>query len=156
VQDIPCEADEGSLAFVPCRPWRAHNNLNVTAKRAPHAAVLWWRTWHRTPRSGGGGGLETMGERSHHQPIIISRQPGVPPKQKLIWKMAPVAINIDRPPPTVWVAAALFASCCRIHWRQQRRLATIEAAEGSSRDAAAAVHSCDVLLWVAVTSPSFP
>ena len=44
-------------------------------------------------------------------------------------------------PPTVWVAAAAFASCCRIHWRQQRRLATIEAAEGSSRDAAAAVHS---------------
>jgi hypothetical protein len=59
-------------------------------------------------------------------------------------------------PPTVWVAAAAFASCCRIHWRQQRRLATIEAAEGSSRDAAAAVHSCDVLLWVSVTSPSFP
>ena len=68
-------------------------------ERAPHAAVLWWRTWRRPPRSGGGGGLETMGERSRHQPIIISRQPGVPPKQKLIWKMAPVAINIDRPPP---------------------------------------------------------
>jgi len=68
-------------------------------ERAPHAAVLWWRTWRRPPRSGGGGGLETMGERSRHQPIIISRQPGVPPKLKLIWKMAPVAINIDRPPP---------------------------------------------------------
>jgi hypothetical protein len=36
-----------------------------------------------------------MGERSRHQPIIISR-PGVPPKQKLIWKMAPVAIYIPK------------------------------------------------------------
>jgi len=31
--------------------------------------------------------------------FFISRQPGVPTKQKLIWKMASVAINIDRPPP---------------------------------------------------------
>jgi hypothetical protein len=89
--------------------------------RAPPAAALWRRTWRHPPQSGGGGGLgwaerrrwqrlwhrlsvvamasPTMGERTGHQPSIISRQPGVPPKQKLIWKMAPVASNIDRPSP---------------------------------------------------------
>ncbi len=59
-------------------------------------------------------------------------------------------------PPTVRVAAAAFASCYRIHWRQQRRLATIEAAEGSSSGAAAAVHSSCCYVMCGSDFPMLP
>ena len=104
------------------------------------------------PCSGGGHGVAPRGavavavSRQWGKGAVINRSSSRASRASLLnkslfgrWPRWPSILT--GLPPTVWVAAAAFASCCRIHWQQQRRLATIEAAEGSSRDAAAAVHS---------------
>ena len=116
-QDIPCETDEGGLALTPCWPRRAHNNLNVAV-----LAVIVVAGGEVEVKSGSGGRCRGSGSRSGsgsgrgsggkyrrlagraegtgHQPSAISRQPGVPRKQRhLRWTTAPATRSIDRPSP---------------------------------------------------------
>jgi len=56
-----------------------------------------------------------LGEGTGHQPSVILRQPGVPPKQRLLWMMALVARSIDMPFPPCVGGYGGIASCSRIH-----------------------------------------
>ena len=131
-QDIPCETDEGGLALIPCWPRRAHNNLNVAV-----LAVIVVAGGEVEVKSGSGGRCRGSGSRSGsgsgrgsggkyrrlagraegtgHQPSAISRQPGVPPKRRLLWTTASAASSIDRPSLHCVRARGGIASCCGIH-----------------------------------------
>ena len=58
--------------------------------------------WDLRARGGSGGKYRRLAGRAEgtgHQPSAISRQPGVPPKRRLLWMTALAASSTDRPSP---------------------------------------------------------
>ncbi len=69
--------------------------------------------------SGSGGKYRRLAGRAEgtgHQPSLISRQPGVPRKRRLLlWTTAPATRSIDKPSPHRAGGRGGIASCCGIH-----------------------------------------
>ena len=91
-------------------------------------------------------------EGTGHQPSAISRQPGFPPKQRLLCTTAPAVKSIDRPSPhRAGGHDSITAAVGSIDSRPWPwRFATMEAAEGGSGS------SVDVLDGLIMCGSDFP